>query len=146
MVDGVKVTSLKNIANEQGAILGMLRNDSQPYSQFGEIYFSRINPGVVKGWHLHKVSISNYAVPVGHIKLVIYDPRDAFETFRKIMEIEIGEDNYQLVTIPTGVWSSFKCISSTPALLANCATAPHNPKDVEKKEINSPDISYHWEM
>ena len=36
--------------------------------QFGEVYFSKIYPGVIKGWHVHKVMTQNYAVPIGRIK------------------------------------------------------------------------------
>ena len=54
----------------------MLREDSPVFERFGEIYFSTVYPGVVKGWHVHKRMTLNYAVPVGMIKLVCYDDRE----------------------------------------------------------------------
>ena len=36
---------------------------------------SGVHPGVVKGWHLHEKNVLNYAVIVGMIKLVLFDPR-----------------------------------------------------------------------
>ncbi len=47
----------------------MLREDSEGFERFGEIYFSYVYPGVVKGWHIHDWMTLNYAVPVGMVKL-----------------------------------------------------------------------------
>ena len=40
MIEGVKVTSLKQIFDERGKIMHMIRADSDVFTQFGEIYFS----------------------------------------------------------------------------------------------------------
>jgi len=40
----------------------MLRADDPGFTSFGEIYFSRVYPGVVKGWHIHDRMTLNYAV------------------------------------------------------------------------------------
>ncbi len=54
----------------------MLREDTPVFERFGEIYFSTIYPGVIKGWHIHTKMTLNYAVPVGMIKLVCFDDRE----------------------------------------------------------------------
>ena len=54
----------------------MLRADDPHFERFGEIYFSTVFAGVVKGWHLHERMTINYAVPFGSIKLVLFDDRD----------------------------------------------------------------------
>ena len=74
-IDGVKVTPLRRIADERGAVFHMLREDSDVFERFGEIYFSMVYPGVVKAWHIHRRMTLNYAVPVGMVKLVCYDDR-----------------------------------------------------------------------
>ena len=74
-IEDVLLTPLRRIPDERGMILHMLRSDQQHFLQFGEIYFSTIYPNVVKGWHIHKEMTLNYAVPVGMIKLVLYDER-----------------------------------------------------------------------
>jgi dTDP-4-dehydrorhamnose 3,5-epimerase len=72
MIEGVKIIPLKIIPDERGMILKMLRNDDPFFDQFGEIYFSVVNPGVIKGWHIHKKMTLNYAVIEGNIKLVCF--------------------------------------------------------------------------
>ncbi|GAG97290.1 unnamed protein product [marine sediment metagenome] len=97
MIEGVNLVNLKQIPDDRGKIMHMLRCDEDHFEKFGEIYFSVVYPEVIKGWHLHKKMVLNYAVPVGMIKLVLYDERDGSSTKGKLMELFIGENNYCLV-------------------------------------------------
>ena len=108
MIDGVMITPLKQIGDERGKVMHMLRNDSEVFKRFGEIYFSCIYPGAVKAWHIHKEMVLNYAVVCGHIKLVLFDDRKNSSTSGEVQEIFLGPDNYCLVTIPPMVWNGFK--------------------------------------
>ena len=38
MIEGVKITKLKQIVDERGKIMHMLRNDSPLFENFGEIW------------------------------------------------------------------------------------------------------------
>src|SRR3989339_655906 len=100
MINGVKIKPLNKTTDERGSIMHMLRRDDQDFKKFGEIYFSLVYPGVVKGWHLHTKMTLNYAVIQGMIKLVLFDDRKGSSTRGEIMEIFTGEDNYALITIP----------------------------------------------
>ena len=62
LIDGVKITPLKQIIDERGKVMLMMRNDDRFYKKFGEIYFSCTHPGVVKAWHMHKRMTLNYAI------------------------------------------------------------------------------------
>jgi dTDP-4-dehydrorhamnose 3,5-epimerase len=145
-IDGVTVTPLRRIPDERGAVFHMLREDSPVFERFGEIYFSTIYPGVVKGWHVHKKMTLNYAVPAGMIKLVCYDDREGSPTHGAVQEIHVGELNYSLVTIPPYVWNGFKGEGSAPALVANCATIPHDPDEIDRLDPFDNDIPYDWAL
>lgn len=146
MIDGVKIDPLAIIPDERGMILKMLRCDDPGFQSFGEIYFSMIYPGVVKGWHIHKKMTLNYAVVSGLIKLVLYDDREKSSTKGEIQEIFLGRENYKLVTIPPMVWNGFKGIGSEPAIVANCATIPHDPSEIERLDPFNNRIPYNWEL
>jgi dTDP-4-dehydrorhamnose 3,5-epimerase len=145
-VHDVQVTPLRRIPDERGAVFHMLREDSPVFDRFGEIYFSSVYPGVVKGWHLHTRMTLNYAVPVGMIKLVCYDDRADSPTRGAVQELHIGELNYALVTVPAGVWNGFKGEGTEPALVANCATIPHDPEEIERADPFENDIPYDWNL
>jgi dTDP-4-dehydrorhamnose 3,5-epimerase len=124
----------------------MLRRDDPQFEQFGEIYFSMVYPGVVKAWHLHKKMALNYAVIKGMIKLVIYDDRAGSPTKGTLMELFTGELDYSLVHIPAGVWNGFKGIGTEPAIVANCATIPHDPDEIVRMDPQSKKIPYDWSL
>ncbi|MBA3946243.1 MAG: dTDP-4-dehydrorhamnose 3,5-epimerase family protein [Herpetosiphonaceae bacterium] len=146
MIEGVQIISLRRIPDERGTIMHMLRADAPHFQGFGEIYFSTVFPGVIKGWHRHSVMTLNYAVPVGMIKLVLYDSRMASTTQGEVQEIVMGEDNYLLVSVPPGVWNGFKGIGVATAVVANCATHPHDPLEIERADPLNNDIPYDWSL
>ncbi|MDD5669773.1 MAG: dTDP-4-dehydrorhamnose 3,5-epimerase family protein, partial [Candidatus Omnitrophica bacterium] len=129
-IKGVEIRPLRQLCDERGKIMHMLRSDAEYFQGFGELYFSLVYPGVITGWHLHKRMVLNYAVPAGRIKLVCYDDRKDSPSFGKIQEIFAGEDCYQLITVPFGVWNGFKGLGVTPSIVANCATLPHDPEEI----------------
>lgn len=146
MIEGVKVTPLKQILDERGKIMHMLRCDAEGFQGFGEIYFSCVHPGAIKGWHIHKEMVLNYAVPYGNIKFVLYDDRPSSATRGKLQEIFMGPDNYCLVTVPPGVWNGFKGIGHETAIVANCASIPHRAEEIDRLDPFDPSIPYNWEL
>ncbi len=146
MIDGVRISPLKQILDERGKVMHMMKVSDPIFSQFGEIYFSRVFPGAVKAWHIHDRMTINYAVPHGKIKLVLFDERDGSPTFGEVNEIFLGEDNYQLVTIPPFVWNGFKGVGLDVALVANCASIPHDPNEIRRLDPDNCHIPYDWAL
>jgi len=142
---GLEVKKLKIIPNENGDILHMLRNDENSFKSFGECYFSEVNPFKVKGWKKHKIQNQNLSVPIGRLKLVLYDDRVSSKTYKKIDEIFLGRpDFFYRISIPPGIYYSFKCLTKTPALIVNCADIPHSYDESITLELNNPLIPYKW--
>jgi dTDP-4-dehydrorhamnose 3,5-epimerase len=146
MIDGVKITPLKQFLDERGKVMHMLSRSSPAFQEFGEIYFSCVYPGAIKGWHIHKKMTLNYAVPHGHIKFVLFDERPESPTKGEVQEFFLGEDNYQLVTVPPMVWNGFKGIGGTMAIVANCASIPHDPEEIARRSPFDPSIPYNWDL
>jgi dTDP-4-dehydrorhamnose 3,5-epimerase and related enzymes len=146
VIDGVVITPLRQIIDERGKVMHMLREDSPMFQRFGEIYFSTVEPGVVKAWHVHHRMTLNYAVIFGKIKLVLFDDRAASRTRGEIQELFLSPDNYSLVTIPPLVWNGFKGVGEKAAIVANCSTIPHDPAEIERKSPTDGSIPYDWEI
>ncbi len=146
MIDGVKVIPLRQIPDERGKVMHMLKSTDPHFERFGEIYFSTAWPGAIKGWHVHKKMTLNYAVVSGRIKLVLYDRRDGSPTKGEVQEIFIGEDNYCLVTVPPGVVNGFKAYGDRQAIVANCSTEPHSPDEIVRIDPFDKGIPYDWSL
>ena len=144
MIEGVTITPLKQILDERGKVMHMLRGTDAHFVSFGEIYFSCVHPGAIKAWHIHKRMILNYAVPFGKIKFVLYDDREGSPTRRRFQELFLGPDNYCLVTVPPLIWNGFKGIGDHTAIVANCASIPHDAEEIDRLPAHDARIPYDW--
>tara|TARA_B100001093_G_scaffold514909_1_gene590035 strand:- start:2349 stop:2783 length:435 start_codon:yes stop_codon:yes gene_type:complete len=144
MIEGVKITPLKQIKDERGKIMHMLRSDSKIFKNFGEIYFSTVNPGFVKAWHLHKEATLNYVCIKGKAKLVLYDDRKESQTNGKYQELIVSPEDYFLTTIPPFIWNGFKGLDKTETIIANCISMPHNEKEMVRKDPLDKNFKYNW--
>lgn len=146
MIEGVIVTPLRQIFDERGKVMHMLREDSPIFSRFGEIYFSCTYPGAIKAWHLHKQMTLNYAVIYGEIKCVLFDDRPDSKTRGCVEEIFLSPENYCLVTVPPLIWNGWKGIGDKVSIVANCATIPHDPHEIVRKYAFDVSIPYDWQI
>lgn len=146
VIDGVRIIPLRQIVDERGKIMHMLKSTDEHFISFGEIYFSTAWPGAIKGWHVHRSMTVNNAVVSGRAKLVMYDLRESSPTRGEVQEVFIGEDNYALVQIPPGIANGYKAYGDKPVILANCATEPHDPQEIERIDPFTSDIPYDWSL
>ena len=145
MIEGVNIIDLKQIGNENGKVMHMIRNDTKNFTKFGEIYFSTVLHDKVKGWHRHKKLTSNFAAVFGKIKLVVYDTRSDSKTKGKIEQFFLSQENYKLITVPPLVWSGIKGISKETSIVAICTNLPYNESEIERKSPFDKTIEYDWE-
>ncbi len=146
MIQGVRTKPLRVIPDERGRLMEMLRADDELFVKFGQVYMTTAYPGVVKGWHYHKVQVDNFVCVKGMIKLVLYDVREGSPTKGEINEFFIGDHNPLLVQVPAWVYHGFKCISETEAIIVNCPTEVYRYTDPDEFRAppHSPDIPYDW--
>ncbi len=129
---GITLTPLRQIVDERGAVLHMLRADAPEFLGFGECYFSVVNPGALKAWKRHKRQTQNVAVPHGRVRFVLWDDRADSVTRGELQVVELGRpDAYARLCIPPMVWYGFTGIGDGPALIANCADLPHESGESE---------------
>jgi dTDP-4-dehydrorhamnose 3,5-epimerase len=147
-IEGVWVKDLKVIPDERGRLMEILRHDDQGFERFGQVYLSTTYPGVVKGWHLHRIQDDFFVCVRGMVKLVIYDAREDSKSQGMVKEYFIGDHNPQLVKVPAGTYHGWKCISSEESLVINIPSEPYNydAPDEERAAWDSPDIPYTWDI
>ena len=132
-IDGLLLTPLKQIRDERGAVFHFLRSDSSNFRNFGESYFS-----ITK---IHQ----NFCVPLGAIKFVVFDGRENSPTKGVVQEIILdNQANYYLLSMPSGLWYSFKCISLESSIISNIIDLPHVPEESRLLPLNTDQIPYVW--
>jgi len=135
-LDGVILTPLKQIHHPSGDIFHAMKKSDTGFDGFGEAYFSTIYKNDIKGWKKHTQMVLNIVVPIGKIKFVIYnDKTDEF------FSTTLSKDNYQRLTVKSGVWMAFMGVDDSSMLL-NLASIEHNPDESINLELE--EIEYEW--
>ena len=144
MIEGIKITKLKQISDDRGKIMHMMRIDYSIFEKFGEIYFSTVKPKIIKAWHLHKAATLNYVCINGKVRLVLYDDREGSKTYKNHQELILSPDDYFMVTIPPLIWNGFQGIDINESIIANCMSFPHDEKEMVRKDPTDKYFAYNW--
>ena len=140
MIKDVVITNLNIIDTPGGNVMHAMKNSDSGFRSFGEAYFSNIDKDAIKAWKRHKKMTLNLIVPLGKIRFVLYDDREATKT--KFQEVIISKDNYCRLTVPPMIWMGFQGLSDHGSMLLNIASIEHDPMECEKKNIKQ--IEFDW--
>ncbi len=148
VIQGVQVRPLKQIHDERGYLMEMMRSDWPEFERFAQSYVTIAYPGIVKGWHYHKKQVDHFVVVQGAAKVVCYDNRAGSPTKGKVNEFFPGERNPLLIRIPSLVVHGFKAIAEEPVYLVNFPTELYDYKEPDEFRIpyDSPEIPYSWDV
>jgi dTDP-4-dehydrorhamnose 3,5-epimerase len=148
VIDGVKVRRLSFIPDERGYLLEILRSDWEEFEKFGQVYVTAAYPGVVKGWHFHKLQTDHFVCIHGMAKVVLYDRRADSPTHGEVNEFFIGERNPSLIKIPPGVVHGFKGVGQGVALIVNVPTELYNYDEPDEYRLpyDTDEIPYDWNL
>jgi dTDP-4-dehydrorhamnose 3,5-epimerase len=148
VISGVKTKKLRVIPDERGRLMEVLRCDDEMFEKFGQTYISVTYPGVIKGWHMHKLQTDNITCVKGMLKLVLFDSREGSPTKGEINEFFIGDHNPMLVQVPKDVYHGWKCISESEALAMNIPTHEYDYKEPDEFRLpyDTDEIPYDWDL
>ncbi len=127
----IKQSTLTCIRNPQGDIFHALKSTDREFQGFGEVYFSQINYGCIKAWKRHLKMTLNLVCPVGKVKFAFFTDKLGYES------AIIGKENYKRLTVPPGVWFGFQGMERPFSLIMNVADILHDPKEIERKKLDS---------
>lgn len=148
-IQDIFIVKPKIIETDGGCVLKMLLPDSPLLPDFtkgfGELYFSEIAPGAVRAWKRHARQSQLLAAPMGKIALGLFDGRRQSSTYGKYLALVMGRpDDYQIINIPPGIWYGFAGFSSSPALICNLASLPHDPQEISRAPAEGPEAPISW--
>jgi len=141
IIAGVRIRHLDSHVDERGKVVELLRSDDEGFFQeFGQCYLCTARPGMVKGFHFHKLHIDYFTAIKGMLKLVLYDARekgwngclDDSSTLGKLQVIAMGDEKLVTVLIPPYVVHGIQCIGNEEVYMINNPTRPfYNVPDPE---------------
>lgn len=138
ILNEIKTTPLETIRREGGSVLHGIKKSDIGYDGFGEAYFSVIENNKIKAWKCHQQMTMNLVVPYGQVKFVFCD-KNSNPRFKVI---EIGQNNYQRITVPPNIWFGFQGRYPPYSLILNLANVEHDPTEVKRLLID--EIYFKW--
>ncbi len=144
MIKGVILKDLVVHRDERGALFEILRSDEKIFRKFGQAYVTVCKPDWVKGWHYHLKQADYFCVIRGKAKIVLYDRRENFSTYKKIEEYILSSGEPQLLLIPAGVVHGFECLSKGECWILNLPTESYAQAkpDEYRLALNSEEVPY----
>ena len=137
LIDKVLLTPLDIIPLATGNVMHAMRRSSAGFTGFGEVYFSWLEPGAMKGWKRHRDMTLNLVVPVGLIAFAVVDAEAGIGR-----QYELGPTAYGRLTIPPGLWVAFRSRASQPSAILNVADIEHDPAEADRASETS--FSFDW--
>lgn len=101
------------------------------------VYVSSVNPGEIKGPHLHTVRDSYFVCIRGKVVFIVKDEKGIYH------EIESSEENPVLVQIPKNFPSAHINITNHTSTILALANPAWRPDDDEMKNVTFDD--YDWQ-
>jgi len=146
VIKGVKVKTLKVIPDERGRLMEILRDDDEIFRKFGQVYMTSVYPGVIKGWHYHKVQYDHFTCVAGMMQLVLFDARKKSPTYKEVNEFFIGVHQPLLVQVPPYVYHGFTAAGSKEAIVINISTERYHYQKPDEFRVptHSKKVPYDW--
>lgn len=135
MIDGVVVRELVTHVDEHGYLFEMLRSDWPEFQRFGQSYVSVTYPGIIKGWHVHKLQTDHFVAVKGMAKIALYDDRPDSPTRHELMEVVMGERRQRLLVIPPNVLHGTLALNNEPVLIVNFPDYVYNPREPDEHRV-----------
>ena len=145
MIEGVEVKQLVTHRDERGFFREIARDtDGIIEEGWAQVSHSLMHHGVAKAWHVHTTQIDWWYVPVGDLKVGLYDTRDSSPTKGQIDELFLGEHyDAQLLKIPAGVAHGCRVIGGT-AHLIYLTSKTYDPDEEGRIPHDDAGIGYDW--
>ncbi len=133
------LTPLRRIAHPLGDIQHGIKAVDEGYAGFGEAYFTRVQPGAVKGWKRHSRMQLNLIVPCGAVRFYVRD-QDGASKFSFLLGDEPGAvegAQYARLTVPPGWWVAFEGVGQQLNQVLNVASIAHDPLEATNVDLST---------
>jgi dTDP-4-dehydrorhamnose 3,5-epimerase len=146
-IEGVAVREVLHVPRDHGVITETFRPEWDPTGlPIVQIYQSRLYPGAIGAWSCHGTTIDRLFVNQGHVKVVLFDGREESRTYRRILELYVGDARPTFLVLPAGIWHGLQNLGPADALVINCPTKAYDYEDPDHYRLpfDSPEIPYAW--
>jgi dTDP-4-dehydrorhamnose 3,5-epimerase-like enzyme len=146
MPEPIEIKQLREFRDSEGILFEVLRCDDSIFKgKFGQTLVSIVNPGIVKGLHLHEKQADYTTCAYGNLLYVAIDTR-ADPKHPDIKKVIMGDTNRVMIRTPAGVWHGYRSLDSSPAVVLHTMDVSYNPKEPDTQERHPFFFGNVWEL
>jgi len=144
-IAGVEIKDLVTNTDERGFFREIIRSTDGFFGEgFGQLSHSLMYHGVGKAWHIHQTQIDWWYVPIGALKVALYDTRPASPTHGVTMELFMGESYAaKVLKIPPGVAHGCRALAGVNHLFYVTSNT-YDPAEEGRIAHDDATIGYDW--
>ena len=146
MIEGVVIKELPTYGDDRGYFRELIRRNDNFFAEgFGQLSHSLMYPGVAKAWHIHKTQVDWWYVPIGNLKVALYDKRENSRTHKERQVLYLGENHpAKILKIPSGVAHGCKALGSQPAHLFYVTSKTYDPDEEGRIAHDDKSMGFDW--
>jgi dTDP-4-dehydrorhamnose 3,5-epimerase len=145
LIEGVRTREVRSVVTANGVTTELYRPDWEiadgPAQQ--AIHVS-LRAGAISAWHQHRARSDFLMVVVGHMRVVLHDPRADSATRGQVDVFHLSPARPTLLAIPPWVWHGVQNLSNEPSTFVNFFDRPYDYEDPDEWRLpaETPEIPY----
>ena len=127
LIDGVKIREVRNVVTANGITTELYRVDwGFVDGSVQQAIHVALRGEALSAWHLHRERWDYLFVVSGHLRVVLYDPREASPTKGQVDIFHLSPVRPMLVGVPPRVWHGVQNLSRDVSSFVNLFDRPYD--------------------
>ncbi len=145
LIEGVKTREVRNIVTANGITTELFRMDwGFVDGAVQQTIHVALRGEAVSAWHQHRHRWDYIFAVGGHLRVVLFDPRDDSPTKGQTDVLHLSPSRPTLLAVPPYIWHGVQNLSSDVSCFVNMFDRPYDYDNPDEWRLppNSPDIPY----
>jgi len=145
LIEGVRTREVRNIVTANGITTEVYRPDwGIVEGEVQQAIHVSLRGGTVSAWHQHRGRWDFIMVVGGHMRVVLYDPREDSETRGQVDVFHLSPARPTLLAVPPWVWHGVQNLSNDSSTFVNLFDQPYDYDDPDEWRLppDSAEIPY----
>lgn len=133
LIDGVAVREVRNIVTANGITTELYRPDwGIVDGGVQQAIHVALRGNAISAWHQHRHRWDYIFVVGGHMRVVLFDPREGIPTKGQVDVFHLSIARPQLLAVPPEVWHGVQNLSGEPSMFVNLFNRPYDYDDPDE--------------
>ena len=147
LIDGVTCREVRSVVTANGVTTELFRSDwGVVDGEVEQAIYVALRGNAISAWHQHRERWDLLFVLSGHLRLVLYDPREDSPTQGQVDVLHLSPLRPMLVTVPPHIWHGVQNLSTEVTSFANFFDQQYDYDDPDEWRLppDTPEIPYRF--